>query len=30
MFAPVVHRIFHRFHIETTEDEVKRKRRPSG
>ena len=29
MFAPVVHRIFHRFHIENVEDEVKRKRRPS-
>jgi hypothetical protein len=30
MFAPVVHRIFHRFHIETVEDEVKRERPPSG
>ena len=29
MFAPVVHRIFHRFHIETVEDEVKRERTPS-
>ena len=29
MFAPVVHRIFHRFHIETVEDEVKRERPPS-
>ncbi|HET9576835.1 MAG TPA: hypothetical protein VFP44_03355 [Usitatibacter sp.] len=29
MFAPVVHRIFHRFHIETEEDEVSRERRPS-
>ena len=29
MFAPVVHRIFHRFHIETEEDEVKREHRPS-
>ena len=29
IFAPVVHRIFHRFHIEMEEDEVKRKRRPS-
>lgn len=24
MFAPLVHRIFHRFHIETEEDEVRR------
>ena len=30
MFAPVVHRLFHRFHIETVEDEVKQERRPSG
>jgi len=29
MFAPVVHRIFHRFHIETEEDEVRREHRPS-
>lgn len=29
MFAPVVHRIFHRFHIETVDDEVNRARRPS-
>ncbi|MGE5095530.1 MAG: hypothetical protein ACM3SO_10350 [Betaproteobacteria bacterium] len=29
MFAPVVHRIFHRFHIETEEGEVTRERRPS-
>ena len=29
MFAPVVHRIFHRFHIETAEDDVKRERPPS-
>ena len=27
MFAPVMHRIFHRFHIETEEDEVKRERK---
>ena len=29
MFAPVVHRLFHRFHIETVEDEVKQERHPS-
>jgi hypothetical protein len=29
MFAPVVHRIFHRFHIETEEDAVKREHHPS-
>ncbi|HET9651538.1 MAG TPA: hypothetical protein VFP36_05080 [Usitatibacter sp.] len=29
MFAPVVHRLFHRFHIETVEDEVKRESHPS-
>jgi hypothetical protein len=26
MFAPIVHRIFHRFHIEMEEDEVKREK----
>ena len=30
MFAPVVHRIFHRFHIEMVDDKVNRERRPSG
>lgn len=29
MFAPVVHRLFHRFHIETVEDEIKQERHPS-
>ena len=29
MFAPVVHRIFHRFHIETVDDEISRERHPS-